>query len=253
MASDPALKRSHARRLREVYRSAGWPSLDVVEIELLAAGLLERQCRNDHEHVRVTDAGIQYLASAAQRNRQVMTAHDALVDQVVRVMLREGRLVWKSLSLRAWVAPMDETPGRWRMSMPDVFSIRNSSVQAYLEPIVHEIKVSRADLLGDLKRPDKRAAYLDLGGQCWYVLGCDAKGRPIGLADEIPVECGVMLCVEGQLDVVRAAPKRPCKELPFGVWMALAKATPVQGLSSTDDGVNDQAPLGHLTQDDASN
>ncbi len=37
----PELKRQHARRLREVYRSAGWPSQDVIEIELLAAGLLE--------------------------------------------------------------------------------------------------------------------------------------------------------------------------------------------------------------------
>ena len=36
------LKRIHARRLREVYRSSGWPSLDGVEIELLAVGLLER-------------------------------------------------------------------------------------------------------------------------------------------------------------------------------------------------------------------
>ena len=35
------LGRAHARRLREVYRSAGWPCLDTLEIELLAAGLLE--------------------------------------------------------------------------------------------------------------------------------------------------------------------------------------------------------------------
>lgn len=35
------LKKVHTRRLREMYRSAGWPCLDVVEIELLAAGLLE--------------------------------------------------------------------------------------------------------------------------------------------------------------------------------------------------------------------
>jgi hypothetical protein len=38
----PNLKRAHARRLRELYRSAGWPYQDVIEIELLAAGLLER-------------------------------------------------------------------------------------------------------------------------------------------------------------------------------------------------------------------
>ena len=36
------LGRFHTKRLREVYRSAGWPFLDTVEIELIAAGLLER-------------------------------------------------------------------------------------------------------------------------------------------------------------------------------------------------------------------
>lgn len=240
----PTLKRIHARRLREVYRSAGWPSLDIVEIELLAAGLLERQSRDGHDLVRVTDQGIQYLAQVAQNNRQVMSAHEALVDQVVKAMLRDGRLVWKNLSLRARVAPTDETtPGRWKMAMPDVFSIRNSSVQAYLEPIVHEIKVSRADLLGDVKRPDKRAAYLDLGGQCWYVLGCDRSGHPIAKANEIPLECGVMVYQGNQLEVMRMAPKRRATELPFGVWMALAKATPVRDLDLPGDGMSGQVGL----------
>ena len=228
METLPELKRQHAKRLREVYRSAGWPSQDVIEIELLAAGLLERHSLDGHDYVRVTQTGIEYLASVAQTNRQVMSAHDALVDRVTQVLLRDGRLVWKNLNLRAWVAPQDDTPGRWKMCQPDVFSIRNSSVQAYLEPIVHEIKVSRADLLGDLKRPDKRAAYLDLGGQCWYVLGCDRSGHPIAKANEIPLACGVMVCQGNQLEVMRMAPKRPAPELPFGVWMALAKATPLQ-------------------------
>ncbi|MBK7657150.1 MAG: hypothetical protein IPJ18_21180 [Betaproteobacteria bacterium] len=52
------LGRTHARRLREVYRSAGWPWQDVLEVELLAAGLLERQrSPQGQETVRVTDAG----------------------------------------------------------------------------------------------------------------------------------------------------------------------------------------------------
>ena len=228
MMPEPMLKRLHTKRLREVYRSAGWPCLDVVEVELLAAGLLERQSLNGHDYVRVTDAGIQYLAQAAQSNRQVMSAHEALVEQVTQMLLRDGRLVWTNLSLRAWVAPQAEAPGRWKMCLPDVFSIRNSSVQAYLEPIVHEIKVSRADLLGDLKRADKRAAYLDLGGQCWYVLGCDRSGHPIAKPNEIPLECGVMVYQNNQFEVLRMAPKRPAPELPFSVWMALAKATPLQ-------------------------
>lgn len=238
------LTRIHARRLREVYRSAGWPCQDVVEIELLAAGLLERvMAISGHELVRVTDAGIAYLASAAQNNRNAFSAHEALVDKVAQTMLRDGRVVWKNLSLRAWLPPEADTAGRWTMTKPDVFSIRNSSVQAYLEPIVHEIKVSRGDLLGDLKRHDKRKAYLDVGGQCWYVLGSDARGRAIAEPDEIPVECGVMIWVDGKLAVARTAPKRPSMQLPFGVWMALAKATPVQGVLSGDDDLMDQAPL----------
>ena len=40
--SPSVLSRAHARRLRDVYRSAGWPSQDPLEIDLLAAGLLER-------------------------------------------------------------------------------------------------------------------------------------------------------------------------------------------------------------------
>ena len=222
------LKRIHAQRLREVYRSAGWPYQDVVEIDLLAAGLLERVVNaTDHPVVRVTDAGIQHLSKATQGNRQARSAHETLVEKVVEAMLRDGRLVWTNLSLRAKLEGEADTQHRWKMCQPDVFSIRNSSRQEYLEPIVHEIKVSRADLLGDLKRPDKRAAYLDVGGQCWYVLGCDRSGHPIAKPNEIPVECGVMVCENDKLEVVRMAPKKEAKGLPFSVWMALAKATPL--------------------------
>lgn len=237
----PQLGRTHARRLRELYRSAGWPYQDLIEIELLAAGLLERFAdARGVECMRVTDAGIQYLAAAARGNRASLSAHNALVDTVAHAMLRDGRIVWKGLALRADLAAQvgeggvqdhkgSEGQTRWRLCMPDVFSIRNTTVPGYLEPMVHEIKVARADLLGDLKHADKRQAYLALGGQCWYVLGCHAKGNPIAEADEIPPECGVMLWREGRLAVLRTAPRRPAPSLPFSVWMALAKATPVQG------------------------
>ena len=115
----------------------------------------------------------------------------------------------------------------WVMACPDVFSIRHSSVESYLEPVVHEIKVNRADLLGDLKKPAKRAAYLGMASACWYVLGQDAKGRSIGAPDEIPPECGVMLVQGSELVVAREAPRRGIERLPFHVWMTLAKAGPV--------------------------
>ena len=231
--------RAHARRLREIYRSAGWPCQDLLEIELLAAGLLERMpSHTGHETLRVTDKGMAHLASALVRNRSALSKHEALVEQVAREMVRTGRIAWRGLGLRAQLPP-DAEGGklRWCMARPDVFSIRNTSVAEYLDPVVHEIKVHRSDLLGDLRKPEKRAAYLDLGGECWYVLGCDAKGQPIGSAEEIPPECGVMLAQNGNLTVLRAAPRRQRQALPFGVWLALAKATPVSGLTDDDQGL----------------
>jgi len=118
-----------------------------------------------------------------------------------------------------------------------VFSIRNTSVEAYAEPVVHEIKVRRADLLGDIRQPAKRAAYLALGGACWYVLGLDARGRNIGTADDVPPECGVLLLQNNRLEVARRAPQRPVERLPFSLWMALAKATPAATADDEAQGI----------------
>lgn len=224
----PVIGKAHARRLRDIFRSAGWPCQDPLEIELLAAGLLDRvHAPSGHESLRVTDAGIQLLATTLATNRRAFSAHESLVERVAQEMSRAGRVAWRGLSLRAQVPQDDEAkPLRWCMAKPDVFSIRNTSVPTYVEPIVHEVKVRRADLLSDLKNEAKRTAYLDLG-ECWYVLGCDARGRPIADADEVPAECGVMLVEHDRFVVARAAPRRSRASLPFGVWMALAKATPL--------------------------
>lgn len=233
------LGRTHARRLREVYRSAGWPCQDMLEIELLAAGMLRRVASpSGHESLRVTDAGVAWLAAMLARNRSALSAHEALVGHVACEMVRAGRIAWRALSLRAQLAPTCVGgPVIWCMVRPDVFSIRNTTVQAYVDPIVHEIKVTRPDFLGDLRRPEKRAAYLDLGGECWYVLGGDARGKPIGAEDEVPPECGVMIMENQRLSVVRAAPRRKRQNLPFDVWISLAKATPVKGLDDELQGL----------------
>jgi len=256
----PTLNRRHHQRLREIYRSAGWPCQDTLEVELIAAAQVERlRSAEGHETLRLTDAGIQTLAQAFARNQAARSPHEALVEQVAEAMARAGRLAWRGLVLRVplprsllhrlaadstmaepAMAPMqirafdDETEAlqglpdhAWCMACPDVFSIRRSSVEAYLEPVVHEIKVSRADLLGDLRKPAKRAAYLGMAGACWYVLGLDAKGRPVGGPDDVPTECGVMVAREGRLDVLREAPRRAMPRLPLHVWMSLAQASPV--------------------------
>ncbi|HJV61413.1 MAG TPA: hypothetical protein VJ743_10745 [Albitalea sp.] len=220
---EPSLTVVHRRRLRDVWRSAGWPCQDMVEVELLAAGWLERvRGPAGHETLRVTDAGIAVLAETLQRNRAARDAHEALVERVAREMTRAGRIAWCGLSLRAKVGEA------WAMAMPDVFSIRHTTVEDYLEPVVHEIKVRRADLLADLKRESKRAAYLQLCGECWYVIR-----EGIAQPEEIPPECGVLVATGGGLDVARPAPRRALR-LPFHAWMALARATPVEGFAHDD-------------------
>ncbi|AEG92159.1 hypothetical protein [Ramlibacter tataouinensis] len=240
-SSEPPLGKAHARRLRQIYGSAGWPCHDAIEIDLLAAGMLQRVlAASGHESLRVTDDGMRLVAAMLQGNRASRSQHEALVEEVALEMQRCGRIAWRGLGLRAQVPAEGGT--RWCMARPDVFSIRNTSVAEYVEPVVHEIKVRRSDLLADLGRIDKRRAYLDLG-QCWYVLGHDARGRPIGDAGEVPPECGVMLWEQGRLRVVRLAPRRERAALPFGVWMALAKATPVAGLDE------ETQPLLAITQE----
>jgi hypothetical protein len=225
----------HRRRLRQVYRSAGWPCQDGIEVELLAAGLLQRERGPlGHETLRLTDAGIAVLAETLAKNRSRRDAHELLVERVAREMTRAGRLAWRGLTIRAKVG------SGWVMAMPDVFSIRHTTVEAYAAPIVHEVKVQRGDLLADLRRVGKRQAYLELGGECWYVIK-----EGIADADEIPAECGVLVAGATALVVARPAPKRPTR-IGFALWMALARATPLDGWQLDDA----QSALGACHGDD---
>src|SRR3569832_47358 len=104
-----SIGKAHARRLREIWRSAGWPCQDLLEIELLAAGLLTReQAPSGHESLRVTDAGIQLLAATLATNRKAFSAHESLVERARSVSSRQT-------------------------TRPDVFSIRNTSVATYVD------------------------------------------------------------------------------------------------------------------------
>ncbi len=223
----PLLPTAHRRRLRQMWRSAGWPCRDPIEIDLLAAGLLERQRdEQGRETLRVTDEGVRMLAATLERNRAAFGAHEALVARVARDMQRSGRIVWRGLSLRAPL-PSDEGATRWVVAMPDVFSIRHTTVEEFAEPVVHEIKVRRADLLADLRRADKGGAYRALASQCWYVLG-----PGVGTAADVPEDYGVMQTsgAETGLEVLRPAPRRAAA-VPFAVWMALARANAEPALS----------------------
>lgn len=269
-----ALSPAHRKRLREVWGSAGWPCQDMIELDLLAAGLLMRVAdAPGRERLQLTDSGVQQLAASRARLQRARSAHEALVDRVALDMHRAGRVVWCGLSLRAALAadglaldepgtaaqgldpaaaPPDVAAGmlplwpaqagdrsaeprpavHWALAMPDVYSVRHTTREDQLLPVAHEIKVSRADLLSDLKRPAKGQAYRALSSECWYVLQAG-----IGEAGEIPDDYGVMVGERladsgapggpqfGPLTVLRPARRRPFQP-PFALWMALARAAP---------------------------
>lgn len=223
--SEPGVQlgRAHWQRLRQMYRSAGWPCLDNIEVDLLASGLLQRVVpENGREYLRVTDAGIQALSEWLKGNRRSRSAHQALVDKTAEWLATQGRVAYTELSLRA--RPQD----KWLKVRPDIYSIRRTSREAYLEPAAYEIKVRRADLLSDLKRPDKRNGYLFTASCCFYVIN-----EGVAAAEEIPPECGVIIATDTGLSVARPAPVSEF-EMPFSTWMALARATPWVSLGAPE-------------------
>jgi hypothetical protein len=264
--AEPTLSRVHRTRLMQIWRSAGWPCRDGIEIDLLAAQLLAVQPSADgRETLKLTASGIRALAEARQRNLRAASAHDRLGRKFAELLLASGRIVWRELSLRARIdapPPARETPSppvqaplceeasadeaaagsAWRLARPDLFSVRNTTVDTYLQPMVHEVKSTRADLLSDLRQVAKREAYRWLCGECYYVFPA-AVARP----EEIPEPFGVWVhhgeLEEGRFELLRPARHAACT-LPFAVWMTLARSTPMRSEVETP-----QAQLGEDGQD----
>ena len=246
----PTINRFHRTRLMQIWRSAGWPCKDALEIDLLAAQLVALHTSPEgFETLKLTEDGIRTLAEARQRGVRALSAHDRLGQKFAAHLLASGRIVWRELSLRAVIegaAPetvplppaasnplwSEDTPAGlkaanvWRMARPDLFSVRNTTVPAYLQPMVHEIKYSRADLLSDLRHEAKRQAYQWLCEECYYVF-------PAGVAEagEVPEHFGIWVLHggldDGRFELLRPARHASCT-LPFAVWMALCKATPLR-------------------------
>lgn len=215
--------RAQTRRLREIYRSAGWPCQDSLELELLAAGWLERLRDADgRERLRLTDAGVLAAVEGLGANRKVRDAHEGLVQRVAVELQRAGRIVWTDLALRAGLPRDDEAERlRWLICQPDVFSLRQTSKPEGLEVAIHEIKVSRADLLTELRKPDKSAAYAALSGQTCFVLKAG-----IAEVDEIPPQYGVWFAHPTHFELARPAPRR-AHYPDFASWLVLAKSSPL--------------------------
>ncbi len=239
----------HLTRLMALWRSAGWPCRDGIELDLIAAGCVEStRDVTGRETLHLTDVGLEMLQHARRQRARSASLHDRIAARMGLELHRQGRIVWRELGLRALIvdsaAPIPVQTrsgilpglesdldtarvgrGSWRSARADLFSIRNSSIESALRPAVHEIKASRADLMADLRDAAKGEAYRSVSSETYYVF-------PEGLAeaDEIPLDFGIWTLTgtpeDGTFSLLR--PARFSARTPgFGLWMALAKAAPV--------------------------
>ncbi|MDA3920013.1 MAG: hypothetical protein PF501_04930 [Salinisphaera sp.] len=210
------LPRPHATRLRHYWRTRGWPCYDNLDIDLMGWGLIREQdaVGNTASCFHLTEQGQAALTQSVTRNRRARSRHTEATRATAQYLTDSGRLVFTELSVRT------ELDGRWRTCKPDVFSLVRGLRADHLAPQVHEIKVSRADLLGEL-RTAKIERYRELAASIYFVI---AEG--IAEPDEIPTDYGVAIWQAD--DHYRLARRAPVAEYQIETshWMALARAQP---------------------------
>jgi hypothetical protein len=217
-ANTPALPRRHATRLRHYWRSHGWACHDNIDLDLMRWGLIEEIAdAATASRFLVTASGREALGEAVVRNRRARSRHAEVTDGVARHLAGLGRLVFTQLSIHT--ADESSEAGRWALCKPDVFSLTRSLRPDHLAPQVHEIKVRRSDLLGEL-RSEKTRRYRELAAEVFFVI---VEG--IATVDEIPADYGVVVWQPSGYTLARGATRRDYR-LETRHWMSMARARP---------------------------
>ena len=205
-----ALTRNHFRRLRHYWQGKGQSvggasRTDAIDLDLSAAGLIERRNVIGCVYFTTTPAGERELHAEKQREIERRIPHHMLASRLALHLQTKGRITWENLELR-----VNFDAGNQQLIRPDVFSLSATYNEKDLAPFVHEVKTSRADLLSDVAKPAKRAAYSVVAESVFYV-------APVGLIDpsEIPDECGLVVeHAQGEFEQIKRAKKRVVQLTP---------------------------------------
>lgn len=206
MAVSIELTRKHYAMLRQYWhsRSAGMASHGTgIALDLTAAGFLEKLDSGGYLHLRITQAGIEALHAESQREKDRRRPHHDLAERLSAWLRQSGRMTWNNVEFTT-----GRIEGGVQAVRPDVFSISPSFSVGRINPAVHEVKVSRADFLADIAKPEKRAGYEAFSEVMYYA-------APTGIIETADLPPGVGLVVEaepGQFSVV-VKPKRRAIDL----------------------------------------
>lgn len=153
-ASTQSLTRAHYRRLRHYWRGraqGGASRTDTIDLELAVAGYIRRvESPSAPVFFCITHAGELELSAEHAREVERRRPHHDIAERVAAWQREQSRITWLNIELKA------DHDGLCQVVRPDVFSLACTFNEMRLQPEVYEVKVSRSDLLADLRDPYKR-------------------------------------------------------------------------------------------------
>lgn len=211
---DLCLTKQQAKRLRYYFSLADRAvqhTFDVIDLDLIGFKLIETQpCKYSGNKITLTPLGTEVLHRHRQATITARSVHHDLGGRLAEYLRKQGRITWENIEFRNWLMekthPISKVTidyAHWQCVRPDVFSILPSLQMKNANPCVHEVKISRADFLSDLSKPEKRDAYAAMAEAVYYV-------APEGMISPAEIPPGLGLLVERK-EGVFVLSKRPKK------------------------------------------
>ncbi len=209
------LSKQQAKRLRHYFEQgarAYCHSFDGTDLDLIGFGLIEAKPTSfSGSQITLTSRGLEVLHQHRQADLAARSVHHDLGGRLAEHLRKQSRITWENIEFRNRVLtkthPISKDTidyAHWQCVRPDVFSILPSLQLKNANPCVHEIKVSRADFLCDLAKPEKRDAYSAMAEAVYYV-------APEDMIDPSEIPLGFGLVVERK-DGEFVLAKRPKKK-----------------------------------------
>jgi hypothetical protein len=208
------LGRAQVKRLRHYFNHGAqvWIyTLDGIDLDLAGFGLIQiahSEASSHHTKVTVTEVGLQALHKHRQADIANRSVHHSLGNRLAAHLRSKGRMTWENIefkNLHKEKLEGHKEYGYWRTVRPDVFSMNPTLNIKTANPCVHEVKVTRADFLSDMAKPEKRDSYRLLAEVVYYV-------APEGIIQPSEIPEGFGLLVEnakGEFVQLKRANKRP--------------------------------------------
>jgi hypothetical protein len=177
----------HYQRLRFYFRgrkgAGGVSRTDLLDLDLAAAGLITREESYGLVLYRISHAGEVELNAESKREIERRRPHHDLGGRLAQWLQGQGRITWENVEFTSI-----RTENGRVLVRPDVFSMEATLEPSQMRPQIHEVKVTRADFLADVKNEKKRGGNL---------IFCDAfyYAAPSGLIkpEEVPDGCGLVI------------------------------------------------------------